>query len=163
MKKKQIIEIFTDGSCNTKLNIGAWAAIIFLEGKKKIIEGIEKETTHNRMELIAVIEAIDYVEKTHANSGLIRIFTDSQYVEKIPSRKQKLIAKNFKTNKGTDIQNKDLIQSLILRMQQNDVEFIKVRAHQKSTSTVNYNREVDKHARKLVRQEITRKNDTTNP
>jgi len=162
MEKTPIIKVFTDGSCNTKLNIGAWAAIIFQEGKKKILEGVEKETTHNRMELIAVIEAIDYIEKTHTDSCLIRIFTDSQYVEKVPLRAKKLIAKNFKTNKGKDIQNKDLIQSLILRLQQNTVEFIKVRAHQKSTSTVNYNREVDKHARKLVRQVVPRKNDTTN-
>jgi|SRR6056297_361288 len=157
MEKTPTIEIFTDGSCNTKYNIGAWAAIIFFRGQKKIIDGIEKETTHNRMELIAVIESIHYVMKTHADSERIRIFTDSQYVEKIPLRTQKLITKNFTTKKGKEIQNKDLIQSLILCLQQNDVEFIKVRAHQKSTSTANYNREVDKHARKLVRQEVDKK------
>jgi len=157
MEKTPIIEVFTDGSCNTKYNIGAWAAIIFYRSKKKIIDGIEKETTHNRMELIAVIEAIHYVMKTPINSGKIQIFTDSQYVEKIPSRTQRLITKNFTTKKGKEIQNKDLIQSLILCLQQNDVEFIKVKAHQKSTSTINYNREVDKHARKLVRQEVDKK------
>jgi ribonuclease HI len=155
--QKKIIEIYTDGSCNKEFNIGAWAAIIFYGGEKKIIDGIEKETTHNRMELIAVIEAIHYVEKNFPQNQTMHIFTDSQYVEKIPLRAQKLMTKKFTTHKGKDIQNKDLIQSLLLCLQQNDVEFIKVSAHQKSTSTINYNREVDKHARKLVRQAVDKK------
>ncbi|HSH50488.1 MAG TPA: RNase H family protein [Bacteroidales bacterium] len=154
MVKKQIVEIFTDGSCNSKYKIGAWAAIIFYEGKKEILDGIEEDTTHNIMELMAVIEAIKYVIKTYPGFELIRICTDSQYAEKIPLRAKKLIATNFTTNKGNDIQNKNLVKTLILLIQKTNIEFVKVKAHQKLTATENYNREVDKHARKLVRQEV---------
>lgn len=157
MVQEEIIEIYTDGSCNKEFNIGAWAAIIFYGGEKKIIDGIEKETTHNRMELIAVIEAIHYVVENLPQHQAMHIFTDSQYVEKIPLRAQKLITKKFTTNKEKDIQNKDLVKTLLKLTQELNIEFIKVKAHQKSTSTANYNREVDKHARKLVRHEVNKK------
>jgi ribonuclease HI len=157
MVQEEIIEIYTDGSCNKEFNIGAWAAIIIYKGEKRIIDGIEKETSHNRMELMAVIEAIHYVVKKFPQYQAMHIFTDSQYVEKIPLRAQKLITKKFTSNKGKDIQNKDMVKTLLKLTQEINIEFIKVKAHQKSTYTVNYNREVDKHARKLVRQEVDKK------
>jgi ribonuclease HI len=157
MVQEEIIEIYTDGSCNKEFNIGAWAAIIIYKGEKRIIDGIEKETSHNRMELMAVIEAIHYVVKKFPQYQAMHIFTDSQYVEKIPLRAQKLITKKFTSNKGKDIQNKDMVKTLLKLTQEINIEFIKVKAHQKSTYTVNYNREVDKHARKRVRQEVDKK------
>ncbi|MGC9373635.1 MAG: RNase H family protein [Bacteroidales bacterium] len=156
MVQEEIIEIYTDGSGNKEFNIGAWAAIIFYKGKIKIIDGIEKETTHNRMELMAVIEAIHYVVKNFPQHQAMHIYTDSQYVERIPLRAQKLITKKFTTNKGKDIQNKGLVKTLLGLTQELNIEFIKVKAHQKSTYTANYNREVDKHTRKLVRQEVNK-------
>ncbi|MFO7827446.1 MAG: ribonuclease H [Bacteroidales bacterium] len=150
----QIIEIYTDGSCNSKYKIGGWAAIIFIGNEKVLLHGVQENTTHNRMELIAVIEAVNYVLKMQSKIGLIRIFTDSQYVAGIPLRAKKLISKNFITKKGKDIQNVDLIKTLTSLIQQSNIEFVKVMAHQKLSDTINYNREVDKLARKLVRKEV---------
>ena len=60
--KNPVIEIYTDGSCHSQQLIGAWAALVFINGEKTILKGTEKETTHNRMELLAVINAIKHVE-----------------------------------------------------------------------------------------------------
>lgn len=159
---KTIIEIYTDGSCNPKYKIGAWAALIFDGNEKIVLQGNAKETTHNRMELIAVINAIEYVQKEVLDFKLIKIYTDSQYVARIPFRATKLISKDLKTKSGKRIQNSDLIQKLIDLLKSANIEFIKVEAHQKSTvitfgegyAVPNYNREVDKLSRKLVRNQI---------
>ena len=152
--KDQIIEIYTDGSCNPQYKTGGWAAIIFINDKKIVLQDIATETTHNRMELIAVIKSIEYVIKEILEFELIKIYTDSQYVERIPIRTQKLISNNFKTKSGKEIQNIDLVKKLITLIETTEIEFIKVKAHQKTSEVPNYNREVDKISRKLVRQQI---------
>lgn len=149
-----LIEIYTDGSCNPRQKVGAWAAIIFIDDKKIVLQDTVSETTHNRMELIAVIKSIEYVLKEISVSKQIKIYTDSQYVEKIPARTRKLVSKDFKTKKGVEIQNADLVQELVELLNTTPIEFIKVKAHQKASVVPNYNREVDKLSRKLVRQQI---------
>jgi ribonuclease HI len=153
--KEQIIEIYTDGSSNPQYKVGAWASIIFIDQEKIILQGTEINTTHNRMELIAVINAIEYVKSNYTKIKLLKIFTDSQYVERIPLRTEKLISQNFKTKSGKSIQNPDLIQKLIFQLESSNIKFIKVKAHQKSSAKPNYNREVDKLSRKLVRIQIS--------
>ena len=152
-----IIDIYTDGSCNPQYKIGGWAAIIFINDKKIVLQDIATETTHNRMELKAVINAIEYVLKEIQEFKLIRIYTDSQYVERIPFRTEKLLSKDFITKGGNSLQNADLIKELIHLIDCANIEFIKVKAHQKASETPNYNREVDKLSRKLVRQQINKK------
>jgi len=56
-------EIYTDGSCHTQLCIGAWASIILVDDKKIVLSGKEFNTTHNRMEILAVIKSIKYLTK----------------------------------------------------------------------------------------------------
>ena len=64
-----MIEIYTDGSCLTNPGNGGWAAIINDNGKIKKISGSEKNTTNNRMELIATINAL-----REMNGNLILLF-----------------------------------------------------------------------------------------
>lgn len=152
--KNPVIEIYTDGSCHSQQLVGAWAALIFINGKKTILKGIEKETTHNRMELLAVINAIRYIETEVKLKETIYIYSDSQYVVNLNSRRSKLESKNFITNKGTPIQNLDLVQALLRLTDNNTIEFVKVKAHQKPDGTENFNREVDIIVRKLVRENV---------
>lgn len=152
--KNKIIDIYTDGSCHTQLKIGAWAALVFINDEKITLSGIKKETTHNRMELIAVIESIKYSYKPFSDIKSLRIFTDSQYVERIPERLIKFKNTNFKTKAGKDIQNIDLVKELVHLYESVNIEFVKVKAHQKASTLPNYNRDVDKIARKLVREAI---------
>jgi ribonuclease HI len=147
-----LIEIYTDGSCHTQLLNGAWAALVFIDGKKTILKGTESNTTHNRMELLAVINAIKHVEAEVTLKEKLHIYSDSQYVVNLNDRRKKLEAKNFITNKGTPIQNLDLVQTLLNLSDTNTIEYVKVKAHQKPDGSENFNREVDMIVRKLVRE-----------
>ena len=72
-----MIEIYTDGSCLENPGNGGWAAIINDDGKIEKISGSEKNTTNNRMELMAPINALKNINSTDE----IEIYTDSQYVK----------------------------------------------------------------------------------
>lgn len=155
--EKSPIEIYTDGSCHTQLETGAWAAIVLWGHEKMVIQGEEHPTTHNRMELLAVINAIDFVVENYPGIPLV-VYSDSQYVVKIPERKDKLKQNHFITKKGNVLPNADLIQRLITQIEKYLVTFQKVKAHQKTGSNINYNREVDLLVRELVRENVKRKN-----
>jgi ribonuclease HI len=143
----RLIKIYTDGSCHTQLLIGAWAATIFENDKKEIIKGTEENTTHNRMELKAVIEALKHVNEVGAR---IEIYSDSQYVVNLLSRKAKFETKNFLTKSGNSVRNVDLVKELLLLIEKHRPVFIKVKAHQKNGDE--HNREVDILVRQLVRK-----------
>ncbi len=118
------------------------------------LNGNELNTTHNRMEMQAVIKAIDWVKSENIEFKKINVYLDSQYVVNIKNRIGKLKRNEFLTKKKAPIQNSDLLQALINVIETNNISFIKVIAHQKPTETVNYNREVDKMARKMVRDYV---------
>ena len=149
------IKIFTDGSCHTQQKIGGWAALIFFEKKKIELKGYELETTHNAMELLAVLKALDFLEEKNNTITKIEIVSDSQYVVGILNRKEKLKHANFLTKKNNPIRNVDLVKRLIEKIEILPISFTKVKAHQKKTSQINYNRVVDKLARAEVRNRMT--------
>ena len=148
------IEIYTDGSCHTQLKIGAWAAIIIVNNKKEILKGKEFETTHNRMELLAVINSIKHVLANFSNFNLLKIYSDSQYVVNLNNRKEKLLTNKFITKKGKELNNIDLLAELISFMEMPNIKFIKVKAHQKQTEVENINIEVDIIVRQIVRDAV---------
>lgn len=148
------IEVYTDGSCHTKLKIGAWAALILEHDSELDISGIKMDTTNNQMELMAVIKALDYIEQNNFIYDTIVIYTDSQYVEGVERRIPKFKKSNFKTKKGEPIRNLDLVKILIHYIEKINIEFIKVKAHQRVTDVKNHNRTVDMMCRKLVRNYI---------
>ena len=151
---KTQIQIFTDGSCHTQLRVGGWAAILLWEENKIELKGNEKDTTHNAMELLAVLKALDYLENEKLFFSKIEIVSDSQYVVRIIERKEKLKSTNFLTKKNNPIRNVDLVKRLIEKIETLPLEFTKVKAHQKKTDEINYNREVDILARNEVRRNI---------
>ena len=146
------ITIYTDGSCHTQLKIGAWAAVILVDGKKKILTGKAENTTHNRMELTAVIDALMYVQNNYGVTREIKIISDSQYVIGLTAREQKLSANDFITKKGKPVQNADLVKQLLLLLNKMNVTLEKIKAHQQKTGVDEYNIELDKLSRKLVRE-----------
>lgn len=148
------IQIYTDGSCHTQQKVGGWAAIIFIGNEKLELKGFEKDTTHNAMEMLAVLKALDFLEKNYSSNTFtkIEIVSDSQYVVRILERKEKLKGKSFLTKKGTPIRNVDLVKKLIDRIETLPLIFTKIKAHQKATDVINYNRVVDHLARNEVRK-----------
>jgi ribonuclease HI len=142
------------------LGFGGWAAILFIEGKKTVLQGEVQNTNHNRMELLAVIKAIEFIDNVPLKSDIV-VYTDSQYVFRIPERMEKLKKNDFITKKGNPLHNQDLLQVLIDLIETHSIEFVKVKAHQhtdntKPGSVVNYNSEVDKLARQIVRDAVNK-------
>src|SRR5579883_2555405 len=77
------IEIFTDGSCKGNPGPGGWAAIFLEKNSKqsfKILKGHAKETTNNRMEMTAVIEALRYIDHAKLHEAQITLYSDSNLV-----------------------------------------------------------------------------------
>lgn len=144
------IEIYTDGSSHTQKLIGAWAAIIYYNKTKIIIKQVETNTSHNRMEMQAVIQAIKFVDTNYSTNIPIIINSDSQYVVNLVDRKEKLKKNEFNTKKGNPVKNLDLVITLIDQIETHEITFNKIKAHVKDGDTKN--REVDLLVRKLMRE-----------
>ena len=105
MNENIIINIWTDGACSGNPGPGGWGALIKYNNSTKEISGSEKNTTNNRMEMLAVIKALKYIDtKSHIN-----LYTDSKYVKEgitnwIISWKKN----NWKNSQKKDVKNKDL-------------------------------------------------------
>ena len=155
----RVITIYTDGSCHPVTGKGSWAAIILFRGQKVVLSGKVKDTTHQRMELVAAIEALSYVHLRETAGEKIEIFTDSQYLAELPRRREKLLLSGFKTRKNTPLSNSDLIRQLLLMFEKIEVRMIKVPSHEKNNGTVNYNREADLWARKVLRDFVKKAGD----
>ena len=72
------VRIYTDGACKGNPGPGGWGALLQLDGREKELCGGEPDTTNNRMELTAVIRALEALKRSCA----IDLYTDSQYVQK---------------------------------------------------------------------------------
>ena len=109
-----ILKIYTDGGCTGNPGPGGWAAVILEEGRDvREMSGGDDATTNNRMELTAVISALEYVSEVFGKDRIIEVHTDSQYVQKGISEWMKgWIAKGWKTAAGKPVKNKDLFVRL---------------------------------------------------
>ena len=121
-----MIKIYTDGSCLNNPGDGGWAAIININGEVKKISGSVKDTTNNKMELMAPIKALLEVEKNQ----LIEIYTDSQYVRLgITDWIHKWIKNNWQTSKKEPVKNKELWVQLYELTNSYKIKWIWVKAH----------------------------------
>ena len=131
-----MIKIYTDGSCLSNPGNGGWAAIINMNGEIKKISGNEKNTTNNRMELMAPINALKNIN----SKDPIEIFTDSKYVKNgITEWINTWVLNNWKTSNKEDVKNKDLWIELYKLNQSLNVKWNWVKAHAGDT----LNEEVD--------------------
>ena len=134
-----MINIYTDGSCIGNPGKGGWAAIIIDNNNKKIISGSEKYTTNNRMELIAVIKALE-----HVNKSQIIIITDSQYVKNgIEVWINKWKNNGWITSEKKPVKNKDLWLTLDKLENKKKIKWKWVKGHSSNI----YNNKVDEIAR----------------
>ena len=121
-----MIKIYTDGSCMSNPGNGGWAAIINMNGEIKKISGNEKNTTNNRMELMAPINALKNIN----SKDPIEIFTDSKYVKNgITEWINTWVLNNWKNSKKEDVKNKDLWIELYKLNQSLNVKWNWVKAH----------------------------------
>lgn len=144
MKKNEII-IYTDGSSLGNPGPGGWGTVI-IENEKIVKElgGCEKNTTNNRMELMAVIEALKFIEKDADKKDII-VHADSAYVlGGVTSWVANWERNGWRTSKKEPVLNKDLWQNLIslVRSCKGNLKWQKVKGH----SGVEYNELADKIA-----------------
>ena len=136
-----IIKIYTDGSCLNNPGDGGWAAIINDDQEILKISGGEKNTTNNKMELMAPINALKTIDKNQK----VEIYIDSKYVKLgITEWIYKWIKNNWQTSKKEDVKNKELWIELYELTKSFDIDWIWVKAHAGNVS----NEEVDLLAKK---------------
>ena len=146
------ITVFTDGSCHSRLKTGGWATIIFLGNEKITLKGHDSETTHHRMELMAVIEAVTFLKKNNYLVHPITIYSDSQYVVGLVQRGERLATSGYKTKKLIPIRNADLVQAVHDFIINNDITLVKLKSHLGSSDFESMiNREVDILSRQMMR------------
>lgn len=124
--KKQI-SIFTDGACSGNPGPGGWGAILRYKNHEKEISGCEKETTNNRMELLAVINALESLK----TKCIVDIFTDSQYIANAFNKGwlEKWQQNGWKTAAKKPVKNKELWLRLVKMAQKHDLNWNWVKGH----------------------------------
>ena len=138
-----MIKIYTDGSCLENPGNGGWAAIINDNGNIKKINGSEKNTTNNRMELMAPINALKNMDPKYE----IEIYTDSQYVKLgITEWINTWVKNNWQTSKKEDVKNKDLWIELYDLNNSFNIKWNWIKAHSGNA----LNEEVDLLAKKAA-------------
>ena len=119
--------IYTDGACRGNPGPGGWGAVLRYGNNEKLLYGGESETTNNRMEMTAVIRALECLKH---NKRRVRITTDSKYVlQGITEWIQGWKAKGWRTASKKPVMNADLWQALDALVQQFDIDWHWVKGH----------------------------------
>lgn len=120
------IFIFTDGACRGNPGPGGWAALLRYDKHEKKIFGAETETTNNRMELMAAIQALASLRE----DCKVDLFTDSQYLQKgITLWLVNWKKKNWKKSDNHPVKNADLWQELDKQTKRHQISWHWVKAH----------------------------------
>jgi ribonuclease HI len=121
-----IVEIYTDGACRFNPGPGGWGVLLRAKGVEKELYGGEADTTNNRMELTAVIRALEALKRP----SQIKLYTDSQYVKKGMSEwLDAWKRRGWKTADKKPVKNVDLWQALEAQASRHDIEWHWVRGH----------------------------------
>ncbi|MXX96078.1 MAG: ribonuclease HI [Rhodothermaceae bacterium] len=124
MKK---VTIYTDGSCQGNPGPGGWAAILRYGTEERVLSGGSLETTNNRMELNAALQALKALKERCD----VKLHTDSQYLKRAFTDGwiDKWRSNGWMTTNRQPVKNQDLWQALWNETQKHSVQWIKVKAH----------------------------------
>ncbi len=126
MDSKEYIDVYTDGACSGNPGKGGWGVYIQIENQEVELNGSMDNTTNNRMELTAVIEALKHLK----NKSNINLFTDSKYVmQGIEEWIHKWKKNNWKTSKKESVKNKELWVELDELVSMHDISWNWVKGH----------------------------------
>ncbi len=142
----QKVTIYTDGACSGNPGPGGWAAVLMYMGHRKEISGADPETTNNRMELTAVIKALECLK----HECEVDLYSDSAYV--INAFGKGWIydwnKNGWKTKDKQEVKNRDLWETLYKYSQKHKINWFKVKGH----SDNEYNNQCDKMARDCIKE-----------
>jgi ribonuclease HI len=140
---KGVVEIYTDGACRGNPGVGGWAALLRTGGHEKEIHGAEPHTTNNRMELTAVIRALEALRRPVE----VRVYTDSEYVRRgITEWLAAWKARGWRTADKKPVKNQDLWEQLDQVAASHRIEWHWVKGH----SGVEGNERVDRLANQAI-------------
>jgi ribonuclease HI len=138
-----LVEIYTDGACRGNPGPGGWGALLTAGEHVKELSGAEPLTTNNRMELTAVIRALEALKRP----SQLRIFTDSEYVRRgITEWVRSWKARGWKTADRKPVKNQDLWERLDTLAAGHQIEWRWVRGH----SGIPGNERVDRLANEAI-------------
>tara|TARA_B000000557_G_scaffold223689_1_gene192979 strand:+ start:28 stop:453 length:426 start_codon:yes stop_codon:yes gene_type:complete len=140
-----MINIYTDGACSGNPGIGGWGVVILENNKEILLNGGDKHTTNNKMELTAAIKALEYFE---IRKDLI-IYTDSKYVKDgIESWITNWKKNGWKTTAKKPVKNKELWISLDELMKKHNINWKWVKGHDGNI----HNEKADYLARRYIEE-----------
>ena len=121
------VTLYTDGACSGNPGPGGWGAVLIYGSFRKELSGACADTTNNRMELTAAIEALNALKE----SCKVDLYTDSAYLCRSFNEAwlDRWIANGWKTAAGKPVENQDLWKWLLTVMQPHQVTIIKVKGH----------------------------------
>jgi len=123
---EDLVEIFSDGACRGNPGPGGWGALLRFDKREKELWGGEAATTNNRMELTAVIRALEALDRP----SRVRLYTDSQYVQKgISAWILDWKRRGWRTAGRKPVKNADLWRRLDELAALHDVEWHWVKGH----------------------------------
>lgn len=126
MDLTKIVEIYTDGACSGNPGPGGWGVLLRYGDHEKELCGGEEETTNNRMEMLAVIKALEALK----GAPKVELYTDSKYVmQGVNEWLTGWKAKNWKTASKKPVKNQDLWERIDSLIQDHDVTFHWVKGH----------------------------------
>ena len=129
-KQLQHVDIYTDGACSPNPGRGGWGALLISRkySKRLEISGSESETTNNRMELTAAIEALKALKQPCE----VALYTDSKYLRNAFEENwlEGWQKKNWKTSSGKKVLNRDLWEKLFKLNGLHDIKWHWVRGHE---------------------------------
>lgn len=113
MEEVKEVTIYTDGACKSNPGPGGWAFVVIGDAGEEHFSGGERGTTNNRMELLAVINALTYIMEGNAKNDSVKLFTDSQYVKNGITTWIKTWKTNaWRTSARKPVKNQDLWEKL---------------------------------------------------
>ena len=137
-----LVTIYTDGACDPNPGPGGWAVLLRYGRVKKTLSGSDPDTTNNRMELTAAIQALQSLKRPCK----VKFYTDSEYLKKgISEWIPRWRARNWR-RKGGALANLDLWQALDAAVTPHEIEWHWVRGHASNRG----NQIVDRLARKAI-------------
>lgn len=126
MANKEAVEIYTDGACSGNPGPGGWGALLRYQGVERELQGGEAETTNNRMEMLAAINALEAMKRPVKAV----IHTDSTYLrDGITKWIHNWKKRGWKTANKKPVKNVDLWQRLEAALAEHDVEWRWVKGH----------------------------------
>ena len=127
-KNKRTVVIYTDGACSGNPGPGGWGAVLLYQDRHKELRGGDPETTNQRMELTAVIEALKALK---VEGWDVEVYSDSAYLVNAFNQGwlEKWQRNGWKNAKNDPVANQDLWQELLRLSKKNKVKIIKIAGH----------------------------------